>query len=87
MSMSRYLALPALVLLTGCMVESRPGGGLELVPMLPAVVEVGPDGYYAHQGYHYFYTGGGWYYSDRRDGVRRELPRSHWPREVRRRDH
>ena len=85
MRMTRYLAVPALVLMTGCIVESRPGGGVDVVPILPSVVEIGPDGYYPHQGYHYFYTGDRWYYSDRRDGVRHELPRSHWPREVHRR--
>lgn len=79
------LALPMLLLL-GCMVEARPGGGVEVVPILPSLVEVGPDGYFSHGGYHYFYSGNRWYYARTRDGERHELPRDHWPRETRRRD-
>ncbi|MBK8724492.1 MAG: hypothetical protein IPL96_00195 [Holophagaceae bacterium] len=73
------------VLLTGCVVAHRPGGGVEVIPILPVVVEIGDDDYYEQGGYHYFYNNDRWYYSDRRDGGRRELPRSHWPKETRRR--
>ncbi len=68
---------------TGCLVETRPGG-VEAVPVLPAVVEVGPDGYFQHQGHHYFYDHDRWYYADTRNGPRHELPSSHWPKETRR---
>ena len=78
------LLLPAL-LFVGCQVLARPGGGLEVVPVLPAVVEIGDDAYYTQGGYHYFYTGDSWFYATSRDGERHELPRSHWPRETRRR--
>ena len=72
------------LLLTGCLVETHPGGRVEAVPVLPEVVEVGPDGYFFHQGHHYFYDHDRWYHSDSRNGARRELPRSNWPRETRR---
>ena len=73
------------IILTGCLVAPRRGGGVELVPILPAIVEIGSDSYIAHGGYHYFYTNDRWYYSTTRDGQRMELPRSHWPKEIRRR--
>ncbi len=74
-----------ILLLSSCMITARPGGGLELVPILPSVVEIGPDAYYTQGGYHYFYTGDRWFYATSREGARMELPRSHWPRETRRR--
>ena len=73
-------------LLSACVVAPRRGGGVEVIPILPAVVELDGDGYYAHGGYHYFYTNERWYYSNSRHGTRSELPRSHWPRETRRRE-
>ena len=75
----------SILLLSACMVAPRPGGGLEVVPMLPTIVEDDSDNYYAHDGYHYFYNNDRWYYSSTRNGQRSELPRSHWPKETRRR--
>ncbi|HEX7553622.1 MAG TPA: hypothetical protein VF378_08710 [Geothrix sp.] len=69
-------------MLSACIVQTRRGGGLEVIPILPAVVELDGDGYYAHGGYHYFYNNERWYYSSTRNGTRSELPRSHWPRET-----
>ncbi|WP_291271825.1 hypothetical protein [Geothrix sp.] len=85
--MSNHVLVPAfsLLVLTGCMVAPRQGGGLEIVPILPVVVEVDSDNYYAQGGYHYFYTSDRWYYASSRNGERRELPRSHWPKETRHR--
>lgn len=84
--MRSKLLLPvfSILMLSACMVAPRRGGGLEIVPILPAIVEVDSDNYYAHGGYHYFYTGDRWYYSSSRRGERYELPRSHWPKETRR---
>lgn len=83
---SRVVVLMSSVfILTACLVRSTPGGGMEVIPILPTVVEIGDDNYYEHNGYHYFYSNDRWYYSDRRDGNRRELPRDHWPRETRHR--
>jgi hypothetical protein len=75
----------SLLLLSACMVTTRRDGGLEVIPILPTVVEIDSDNYYAHGGYHYFYDNERWYYSSSRNGQRSELPRSHWPRETRRR--
>lgn len=82
--MKSNLAVPlfSLVILSSCMVAPTQGGGLQIIPVLPAIVEVDSDNYYAHDGYHYFYTNDRWYYSDSRNGHRSELPRSHWPRET-----
>ena len=85
--MSSKVIVPVLsiFLLSACMVAPRHGGGLEVIPILPVVVEIGSDDYYTHDGYHYYHTNDRWYYSSSRDGRRSELPRSHWPRETRRR--
>lgn len=79
------LLMSSVFILTACMVRSTPSGGLEIIPILPTVVEIDDDSYYQHNGYHYFYTNERWYYSNERDGRRTELPRSHWPRETRHR--
>ena len=75
----------SILLLSACMVTTRRGGGLEVIPILPTIVEVDSDNYYAHGGYHYFYDNERWYYSSTRNGQRSELPRTHWPKETRRR--
>ena len=74
----------SILILSACVVANRRGGGLEIIPILPAIVEVDSDNHYAHGGYHYFYTDDGWYYSDSRSGRRMALPRDHWPKETRR---
>ncbi len=86
MKRGMLVLMSSALLLTGCLVAPRRGGGLEVIPVLPAIVEIGPDSYLAHGGYHYFYANERWYYATSRNGERRELPRSHWPRETRRRN-
>lgn len=76
--------MASVFILAGCVVTGRRGGGVEVIPILPTVVELDVDGYYTYGGYRYFYSNDRWYYSSR-DGARCELPRSHWPRETRRR--
>lgn len=85
--MRHQMLVPAcsLLLLSACMIAPRQGGGLEIVPILPVVVEIDSDNYYTQGGYHYFYSDDRWYYASSREGQRRELPRSHWPRETRHR--
>lgn len=87
--MNRNIILPvfSLLVLGGCMVAPVRGGGLQVIPILPALVEVDYDNYYSHGGYHYFYNDDRWYYASSRNGRRSELPRSHWPKETRRRGH
>jgi hypothetical protein len=84
--MRSKVILPVLsvLILSACVVVPRQGGGLQIIPILPAIVELDTNNYYAHDGYHYFYTNDRWYYSTMRNGPRSELPRSHWPREIRR---
>lgn len=75
----------SILMLSACLVAPNRRGGLDIIPILPAIVEVDSDSYYTHGGYHYFYTDDRWYYAETRDGRRMDLPRSHWPRETRRR--
>ncbi|MBP1772218.1 MAG: putative transcription termination factor [Holophagaceae bacterium] len=85
--MNSKAAIPILsiLLLSACVVVPNRHGGVEVIPILPTIVEVDSDNYYAHGGYHYFHTNDRWYYASQRDGERRELPRSHWPKETRHR--
>jgi hypothetical protein len=78
-------ALLASYTFTGCVVAPGPPDyyGEEIAPPLPTIVELGDDPYYFHDGYHYRYQNEHWHYARERSGPWRELPRSHWPREVR----
>lgn len=82
-----YLVLVSLFsmsMLTACVVSSRGGVGVLLPPPLPVIVELGPEPYYSYQGYQYYYNDNRWLYSRDRRGQWTDLPRSHWPREIRR---
>ena len=84
--MKNTLIIPlfATLLLTGCVVTATPGGGLQVVPILPTVIELDAEQpYYEQNGYHYYYANDRWQYSSSRSGPWIELPRSHWPRETR----
>ena len=82
---SRYiLPLLSTLLLTACVVTSRPGGGVQIIPILPTLVEMDVDApYYEQSGYYYYYSNDRWQYATTRNGPWLELPRSHWPRETR----
>lgn len=58
------------------------GTSVTIVPPLPLIVELA-DPYYIHGGYHYYYHNDRWYYSQSRSGPWIDLPRDHYPREVR----
>ncbi|KAB0663799.1 hypothetical protein F6V25_15315 [Oryzomonas japonica] len=77
----------AVFMLAACMLSPGPGGyGVAvtpLVPPLPAIVELDAEPYYYQSGYHYFYQNNRWQYATSRNGPWTELPRSHWPREIR----
>lgn len=60
-------------------------GGVVVAPALPLVVELGSEPYYFHGGYHYYYHNDRWSYSNSRSGPWSDLPRSHYPKEIRRR--
>jgi len=55
----------------------------ELPPPLPSIVELGPDHIYQQGGYNYYYRGDRWQYSRDGSDSRSDLPRSHWPNEIR----
>lgn len=72
------------LLLTACVVApGHRGSGVILAPALPLVVELGVEPYYYYGGYHYYYNRDRWSYSNTRSGPWVDLPRSHYPREVR----
>ena len=79
--------LLAPILIAGCLVVPGPrGGGVAVVPFLPPIVVLDTEPYYAHGGYYYYYRNDGWAYSHSRSGPWVDLPRDHYPREVRYRD-
>jgi hypothetical protein len=70
--------------LTACVVSPGPPGyGGVTVSPLPPVVVLGADPYYYQDGYFYYYHNSSWRYSQSRNGPWADLPRSHWPKEVR----
>jgi hypothetical protein len=75
------LLVPFIV--AGCLMVPGPQGGVSLVPILPPVVVLGPEPYYVQGGYYYYYQNNGWYYSRSRGGPWVDLPRDHYPKEVR----
>ena len=87
MNLKLLAALSSVVIMTSCLVAPNSRGGVDIVPILPAVVELDVNDHYAHGGYHYYYNDDRWYYSSSMGGPRHELERSHWPRETRRYHH
>ena len=81
------VALIGASLLTACvMVPSGRhgrGGEVMVVPFLPSIVVLGPEPYYFQDGYHYHYNSGRWSYARSRSGPWADLPRDHYPKEVR----
>ena len=74
------------LLLSACVVAPADRGpGMVVAPALPLVVELGVEPYYYHSGYHYYYDNSRWRYANSRSGPWMDLPRSHYPQEVRRR--
>ncbi|CAD5365960.1 conserved exported hypothetical protein [Rubrivivax sp. A210] len=93
MNKSGLALLPlAAWLLSACVVvPDRHGPGATIgigiaVPALPLVVELGSDPYYHQGGYTYFYDRDRWRYGQSRNGPWVDLPRSHYPREIRYRE-
>lgn len=85
--MNRMLIVAPLaaLLLTACVVApARHGSGLVVAPALPLIVELGVEPYYYQGGYYYFYNNNRWSYSNSRSGPWMDLPRSHYPKEIRR---
>jgi hypothetical protein len=76
----------ATTLLTACAVVPVGPPGRErmmVVPFLPPLVVLETEPYYFYSGFHYFYRDSHWFYSRSRSGPWVDLPRDHYPREVR----
>ena len=78
-----FVGLLAGFISAGCLMVPGPRGGVSIVPILPPVVVLGPEPYYVQGEYYYYYRDNGWYYSRSRGGPWLNLPRDHYPREVR----
>jgi hypothetical protein len=88
MRRTAIFALILMALLSACaVVPAGRHGELELVPLLPPVVVFDTDPYYVHGGFYYHYDNDAWFYSRSRSGPWLDLPRAHYPREVRFRGH
>lgn len=77
-------AFLAALLCAGCIITPAPDYREEIAPPLPAIVELDGGPYYHYRNYHYRFQNDRWHYSREMKGPWRELPRSHWPREIRR---
>lgn len=87
MSKMLYVAPLAALLLASCVVVPKHGAReVVIVPALPHIVELGAEPYYFHGGYYYHYHNARWSYSRARTGPWIDLPRDHYPREIRYRD-
>jgi hypothetical protein len=78
--------LVAVSLLTACVVTPAGRGhrsGVMIAPILPSVVVLETEPYYFYSDYYYHYTNDRWYYSRSRNGPWADLPRDHYPKEVR----
>ena len=76
--------LLAAFMLSACVVApGRRGHGVVVVPSLPSIVVLEEEAYYHHSGYYYYYQNDRWSYSNSRSGPWVELPRDHYPKEVR----
>ena len=79
-----FLALIfAMFICVACVVApGPPGPEVAIAPPLPLTVEL-VDPYYVYGGFHYYYNNDRWYYSKSSGGPWVDLPRGHYPREVR----
>lgn len=82
--MYRKLAIASLaaLVLSACVV-TPPRGAVVVAPALPTIVEFDAEPYYYYRGYYYVYENTRWRYASSRSGPWVELPRSHYPREIR----
>jgi hypothetical protein len=69
------------LLLSACIVT--PEERVVVAPALPVIVELDAEPYYYQHGYYYYYDHHYWSYSRSRSGPWLELPRSHYPKEIR----
>ncbi len=77
--------LPAEVEIGGPPVVEAPPPGIVVDP-LPGVIVVPGRHLYYNRGFYYYNWGDAWYWGRERRGPWHELPRSHWPSRVERRE-
>jgi hypothetical protein len=84
-NMMRMIAVAFLAssMFIGCVFTPGPYYGEEVAPPLPDVVVLDSGPYYDHGNYHYRYEHERWHYAREKNGPWQELPRSHWPKEIR----
>jgi len=78
--------LAAFIILTACLVMPAGRGrgpGVVIVPPLPSIVVLEQEPYYYQSGYYYYYHNNNWSYSKTRSGPWENLPRGHYPKEIR----
>ena len=79
-----FAAMLSMYLFPGCMWTGPHGESFAIIPSLPVSVElVDTDPYYYQGGYYYYYHDNSWFYSHSRGGPWSNLPRDHYPRDVR----
>lgn len=69
------------LLLSACVVT--PVDRVVVAPALPGIVVLDAEPYYYQHGYYYYYDNNYWRYSNSRSGPWLELPRSHYPKDIR----
>ncbi len=77
--------LPAEIVIGQPMIEAPPPD-IVVEPLPPVLIVPGRQLYF-YNGFYYYTWEGGWYWSREQRGPWHELPRSHWPSNVERRDH
>lgn len=79
-----FTTLPfAALMCMSCVASVGPHGtSIAIAPPLPAYVEL-YEPYYVYRNYHYYHHDSRWYYSESRGGPWIDLPKNHYPREVR----
>ena len=82
--LSPAVLLAAFIILTACVVvpAGRRGSGVVMVPPLPVIVVLEEEPYYYQSGYHYYYQNDRWFYSNTKSGPWIDLPRKHYPKEI-----
>jgi hypothetical protein len=77
------LMIFAALVSAACVMSSGPHGTrVAVVPVLPVVVELEAP-YYFYGGYYYYYSSNRWFYSHSQGGPWTDLPRDHYPKELR----
>lgn len=78
-----FVAMLSMYLFSGCVYRGPHGESISIIPDLPVSIELlDSDPYYYQNGYYYYYHDNAWSYSHSRGGPWMDLPRSHYPRDV-----